>query len=188
MSTDVKLYLIGLIILALAAILIIFWLGQKRHESKSVMVPILWAAAFAIFVITGIGIATRLISTSPNSALHDTYYVVAHFHYIVFLGVAFLLFFAFYNWFEKILRFAYSKLLALIHLALFFIGINVMTFSPFLFGLNNVHQRYIDYAAQYELYNQLSTYGVYILIGSFMAFFIVIIDALIVRRPQAGKT
>src|SRR3954463_5162647 len=90
-----------------------------------------------------------LSNASLDIAFHDTYYVVAHFHYVLSLGAVFSLFAGFYYWFGKMSGRMYNEALGQIHFWLFFIGVNIVFFPMHFLGMEGMQRRISDYTPAY---------------------------------------
>jgi heme/copper-type cytochrome/quinol oxidase subunit 1 len=102
-----------------------------------------------------------LANAGINPILHDTYYVVAHFHYVLSMGAVFTIFAGWYFWVEKIFGVKYSEVLGQIHFWIFFIGVNLTFFPMHFLGLAGMPRRIPDYPDSFAVWNQLATYGSY---------------------------
>src|SRR5690606_34459762 len=119
--------------------------------------------------------------------LHDTYYVIAHFHYVLSLGAAFAIFAAFYFWFPKMTGYLYNERLGQIHFWLMFVGVNLVFFPQHFLGLAGMPRRYADYPDAYAGWNAVSSIGAYVSTAGLVVFFIALAEAFLRRRPAADN-
>ena len=158
------------------------WIATMWGGSISMRAPMVWAIGF-IFVFTVGGVTGVVLANAGiDRALHETYYVVAHFHYTMSLGAVFGVFAGFYYWFPKISGYMYNETLAKVHFWLLFIGVNLTFFPQHFLGLSGMPRRYIDYPDAYAQWNHLSSYGTYIAGVSLLFFFYVVLDAFAKKR------
>ncbi len=158
------------------------WIATMWGGSISFRAPMVWAIGF-IFVFTLGGVTGVVIANAGiDRALHETYYIVAHFHYTMSLGAVFGVFAGFYYWFPKISGYMYNDALAKLHFWLLFIGVNLTFFPQHFLGLAGMPRRYIDYPDAYALWNQFSSWGAYIAGISLVVFFWTVLDAFAKKR------
>jgi cytochrome c oxidase subunit 1 len=158
------------------------WIATMWGGSVDFKTPMLWAIGFIfVFVIGGVtGVA--LAGAAIDQSFHDTYYVVAHFHYVLSLGAIFSIFAGFYYWFEKITGLKYNELLGKLHFWIFLIGTNVIFFPQHFLGMQGMPRRYVDYPEGFALWNKVSSIGYVIMAVSMGVFVLLLVEAFVRRR------
>ena len=142
------------------------WIATMWGGSITFKTPMLWALGF-IFMFTVGGVTGVLLANGGiDNYMHDTYYVVAHFHYVLSLGAVFALFAGFYYWFGKITGKQYNEFLGQVHFWGFFIGVNVLFFPMHFLGLQGMPRRYPDYPDTQAFWNAIASYGYVIMAAS----------------------
>ena len=161
------------------------WIATMWGGSISLRAPMVWAIGF-IFVFTIGGVTgVVLANAGVDRALHETYYVVAHFHYTMSLGAVFSIFAGFYYWFPKMTGYMYNETLSKLHFWLLFIGINVVFFPQHFLGLAGMPRRYVDYPDAYAQWNFVSSIGAYIAGVATIVFLYTVYEAF-ARKRVAG--
>ena len=163
------------------------WIATMWGGSLTFKSPMVWSLGF-IFLFTVGGVTGVVLANGGiDDNLHDTYYVVAHFHYVLSMGAVFSMFAGFYYWFPKMSGRMHSELLSHLHFWTFFIGVNVIFFPQHFLGMQGMPRRYPDYPQAFQFWHEISTYGYYIMAGSMIFFFVNIGYALLAgRRAEAN--
>jgi len=167
-----------MIIAVPTGIKIFSWIATMWGGSLSFETPMLFAIGF-IFLFTLGGLTGVLLSNSCiNAVMHDTYYVVAHFHYVLSMGAVFAIFAGFYYWIGKITGLQYPEKLAKIHFWMFFTGVNLTFFPMHFLGLAGMPRRIPDYPDAFAGWNQVASLGSYISAFSALLFFYIVYETL----------
>ncbi|WP_295694342.1 cytochrome c oxidase subunit I [uncultured Maricaulis sp.] len=184
MPVDLKAYFVAatMVIAVPTGIKIFSWIATMWGGSIEFRTPMMWAIGFIFLFTVGGVTGVVLANAGVDQALHDTYYVVAHFHYVLSLGAVFAIFAGWYYWFEKIFGVKYNSWLARAQFFFFFIGANVIFFPQHFLGLNGMPRRYVDYPDAFEFWNAVSSWGYVIMLVGMILFFAVLVDAMIRRR------
>lgn len=152
------------------------WIATMWGGSIQLKTPMLFAVGF-IFLFTVGGLTGVVLANSGiDIALHDTYYVVAHFHYVLSMGAVFALFAAFYYWIGKMTGLQYSETLGQIHFWVFFIGVNITFFPMHFLGLAGMPRRIPDYPDAFAAWNAIASYGSYLSLLALLLFFYIVFD------------
>ena len=184
MDVNTKMYFTAatMVIAVPTGIKIFSWIATMWGGSLSFKTPMMWSLGF-IFMFTVGGVTGVLLANGGiDNYMHDTYYVVAHFHYVLSLGAVFSLFAGFTYWFAKMSGRHLSETLGQLHFWIFFIGVNVIFFPQHFLGLQGMPRRYSDYPDNFAYWNEISSYGYVIMASSMLIFFANIAYAFI-----AGK-
>jgi cytochrome c oxidase subunit I len=184
MDVNTKMYFTAatMVIAVPTGIKIFSWIATMWGGSLTFETPMLWALGF-IFMFTVGGVTGVVLANGGiDNNVHDTYYVVAHFHYVLSLGAVFSLFAGFYYWFGKMSGRMYNELLGQLHFWGFFIGVNLLFFPMHFLGLQGMQRRVPDYADAYAGWNEVATWGFYLLAASMVFFFLNVFLTLFAGR------
>ncbi len=189
MSVNVKMYFTAatMVIAVPTGIKIFSWIATMWGGSMTFKTPMIWALGF-IFMFTIGGVTGVVLANGGiDDNLHDTYYVVAHFHYVLSLGAVFSIFAGFYYWFPKMSGRMYSELLGQLHFWIFFIGVNILFFPQHFLGQQGMPRRYADYPEQFAYWNQISSIGYAVMLVGVLIFFVNIAYAFVAGRRVEGN-
>jgi cytochrome c oxidase subunit 1 len=155
------------------------WIATMWGGSIEFKTPMLWAFGF-LFLFTVGGVTGIVLSQAPiDRAYHDTYYVIAHFHYVMSLGAVFGIFAGIYFWFGKMSGRHYPEWAGKLHFWMMFIGANITFFPQHFLGRQGMPRRYIDYPEAFAYWNEVSTYGAFLSFASFVFFIVMIFWSLL---------
>jgi len=171
-----------MIIAVPTGIKIFSWIATMWGGSIEFRTPMLWALGFIFLFVIGGVTGVVLSNASADRSLHDTYYVVAHFHYTMSLGATFGIFAAWYYWFPKITGYLYSEFLGKLHFWLSFVGANMIFFPQHFLGLAGMPRRIADYPDAFTGWNHISSIGSYIFVAGLVVFFVTIYQAFAAKR------
>ncbi|MDP3382702.1 MAG: cbb3-type cytochrome c oxidase subunit I, partial [Phenylobacterium sp.] len=163
------------------------WIATMWGGSISMRTPMLWAIGFIFLFTVGGVTGVQLANAGLDRAMHDTYYVVAHFHYVLSLGAVFAIFAGFYYSFEKIFGVKYREWAGALHFWITFIGVNLIFFPQHFLGLQGMPRRYVDYPEAYTYWNYISSVGYAITAVGVLVFLLILLEAAIMRRKAEAN-
>src|SRR6201997_66204 len=187
MSASVQAYFIAatMVIAVPTGVKIFSWIATMWGGSIEFKTPMLWAIGFIFLFTLGGVTGVVLANAGVDRSLQDTYYVVAHFHYVLSLGAVFTIFAGWYYWFPKMSGYMYSETIGKLHFWLTFIGVNIVFFPQHFLGLAGMPRRIADYPDAFADWNFISSIGSYISGVGALVFFFGIVHAF-VRKEQAA--
>jgi cytochrome c oxidase subunit I len=174
MSVDEKMYFTAatMIIAVPTGVKIFSWIATMWGGSITFETPMLFAIGFIFLFTVGGVTGVVLANGGVDTYMQDTYYVVAHFHYVLSLGAIFSIFGGFYYWFPKMSGRMYNEALGKLHFFLMFIGVNVVFFPMHFLGLDGMPRRIPDYTPAFAYWNKISTIGYMITVAGVAVFFV----------------
>jgi cytochrome c oxidase subunit 1 len=179
--------LASMVIAVPTGIKVFSWLATMWGGSIRFAVPMLWAMGFiAMFTIGGIT-GVVLANAGIDVALHNTYYVVADFHYVLSLGATFAIFAGFYYWFPRMSGLELPETAGRIHFWATLVGVNLLFFPQYFLGLAGMPRRIADYPAGFSGWNAVSSAGAAITLAATVYFIATLVRALHSGRPAAAN-
>lgn len=189
LSLDTQRYFVfaTMVIAVPTGVKIFSWIATMWGGSIEFRTPMIWALGFIFLFTLGGVTGVQLANAGLDRELHATYFVVAHFHYVLSLGAVFAIFAAWYYWFPKMTGYMYSERLGNWHFWITFIGVNMVFFPQHFLGRAGMPRRYIDYPDAYAGWNFVSSIGSYVAAVGLCFFFWGVIDAFVKKRVAGNN-
>lgn len=163
------------------------WLGTFHGVRLSFTPSIIWALGFVFLFTVGGLTGIILANSSLDIVLHDTYYVVAHFHYVLSIGAVFALIAGFVTWYPLITGLTINPVWLKIQFGLMFIGVNVTFFPIHFLGLAGIPRRYSDYPDRFLCWNLVARFGSIVSLVAVLYFLFILWESLVRHRPALSS-
>jgi cytochrome c oxidase subunit I len=188
-SVDTRAYFTAasMVIAVPTGIKVFSWIATMWEGSIEFKTPMLFATGFIFLFTVGGVTGVVLANAGVDVALHNTYYVVAHFHYVMSLGAAFAIFAGFYYWIGKMSGRQYNETFGRIHFWTFFVGVNLTFFPMHFLGLAGMPRRISDYPDAFAGWNLVSSIGAFIAFASTLFFIFIVFHTLLAGKRAAAN-
>jgi len=185
LDVDTRAYFVvaTMVIAVPTGIKIFSWIATMWGGSITFKVPMLWALGMIFLFVLGGVTGVVLANVGVDIAMHDTYYVVAHFHYTMSMGAMFSIFAGFYYWIGKMSGREYSEALGRMHFWITFIGVNLTFFPMHFSGLAGMPRRVPDYPDAFAGWNMVSSMGSYLSFAGAILFIFIVFRTLTSGKP-----
>ncbi len=163
------------------------WIATMWGGSISFRAPMVWAVGFIFLFTVGGVTGVVLANAGMDIVMHDTYYVVAHFHYVLSLGAVFAIFAGYYYWHDKMTGRVFPDWAAQVHFWTTFVGVNLTFFPQHFLGLAGMPRRYIDYPDVFAGWNLVSSYGAFIAGASSIFFLVMAVHSMFFGKKSVAN-